>query len=45
MRKPESTKKTSTPTYPPGNVAGARWNATTTTTASARSPSSPGIRR
>src|SRR5690606_21925793 len=45
MRKPDRTKKTSTPTYPPGNVAGATWNATTTATASARRPSSPGARR
>ncbi|AEI12052.1 hypothetical protein Celgi_1534 [Cellulomonas gilvus ATCC 13127] len=37
MRKPETTKKTSTPTYPPGSAAGQTWKTTTAATASARS--------
>ncbi len=45
MRNPLTTKNTSTPRNPPGTQAGARWNATTASTATARRPSSPGIRR
>src|SRR5208282_1511619 len=38
MRKPEMTKKTSTPAKPPGTSARSAWKATTPRTASARSP-------
>ena len=36
MRKPLITKKTSTPTYPPGIRFGQKWNSSTRSTASAR---------
>src|SRR6478752_1886609 len=39
MRKPESTKKTSTPTKPPLTTPTPAWNATTSSTATARRPS------
>jgi len=42
MRKPEMTKKTSTPTKPPGTIQGKAWNKTTDPTAMARSPSMSG---
>jgi hypothetical protein len=38
MRKPEMTKKTSTPTYPPVSAAGQKWKTSTMRTATARSP-------
>ena len=44
MRKPEMTKKTSTPRKPPGSQRGSRWKAMTAATASARRPSRPGSR-
>src|SRR5689334_15019894 len=42
MRNPEMTKKTSTPTKPPGTPGTAAWNSTTARTATARSPSMSG---
>src|SRR4051812_40884357 len=42
MRKPEMTKKTSTPTKPPDIPGTAAWNRTTARTATARSPSMSG---
>ena len=42
MRKPETTKKMSTPRYPPGSQPGLRWKTGTATMASARRPSRPG---
>jgi hypothetical protein len=39
IRNPEITKKTSTPTKPPGIQRKPRWNSTTATTATARRPS------
>ena len=38
IRKPEMTKKTSTPTNPPGRYGTPAWAATTVRTATARSP-------
>src|SRR5699024_8597866 len=38
MRKPEMTKKTSTPTYPPERVPTPEWKSTTSSTAIARKP-------
>src|SRR5699024_12280367 len=38
MRKPEITKNTSTPTYPPESVSTPAWNSTTSSTAIARRP-------
>src|SRR5699024_4800533 len=38
MRKPEITKNTSTPTYPPESVSTPAWNSTTSITAIARRP-------
>ncbi|GHD62393.1 hypothetical protein GCM10010317_057430 [Streptomyces mirabilis] len=38
MRKPEITKKTSTPTYPPLTCGTPAWESTTSVTATARSP-------
>jgi hypothetical protein len=37
IRKPEITKKTSTPTKPPGNLPGQRWKMTTVVMAKALS--------
>ena len=42
IRKPEMTKKTSTPTKPPWTVSGKAWNPTTVRTAIPRSPSMSG---
>ena len=42
MRKPETTKKTSTPRKPPGSQLTSPWNTMTAATATARSPSSDG---
>ncbi len=42
MRKPERTKKTSTPRKPPGSIDGRAWWAITASTATARSPSRAG---
>ena len=39
MRKPEMTKKTSTPMKPPGSASGNAWKTTTAQTATARRPS------
>src|SRR5690349_16458367 len=39
IRKPEMTKKTSTPVKPPGRRLGKAWNASTEHTATARRPS------
>src|ERR1041384_903297 len=39
MRKPEMTKKISTPTKPPANTPGNAWKPTTASTATARRPS------
>src|SRR5690606_3332846 len=39
IRKPEITKKTSTPTKPPASNAGSIWKKTTAKTAKARKPS------
>ena len=44
IRKPETTKKMSTPRKPPGNQAGSRWKVSTAAIASARRPSSPSTR-
>ena len=44
MRNPLITKNMSTPMYPPTKVLGAKWNAITPSTATARSPSRPGSR-
>ncbi len=41
IRKPETTKNTSTPRKPAGRTDGAKWKTTTAATAIARSPSSP----
>jgi hypothetical protein len=42
IKKPEITKKTSTPIKPPGRSSGKAWNMTTTNTASALNPSISG---
>ena len=42
IRKPEITKKMSTPTNPPSTQVGNAWKATTETTATARRPSMSG---
>src|SRR4051812_4900 len=42
IRKPEITKKTSTPTNPPGAATGKAWKFTTSNTATARRPSTSG---
>ena len=42
IKKPDSVKKTDTPRYPPGIQLYPRWNNSTRTMASARTPSSAG---
>ena len=44
MRKPETTKKTSTPRNPPGSQDGSRWKTRTARMARARNPSRPASR-
>jgi hypothetical protein len=43
MRKPETTKNTSTPKNPPGASGGNAWNKTTDKTATARKPWTSGL--
>ena len=44
MTKPEITKKTSTPTNPPENPGTFEWKRTTRSTATARNPSTSGLK-